>query len=102
MPLCRFVGQIGCVHSLSAILCDGTDNTDELIILNESTTFRSQAMCILYFYLHCTTCFGLHAGHLQVLFDNITMVKLLNIYSVDPLSHVVIIVVMCYISKYTV
>jgi hypothetical protein len=32
---------------------------------------QSNYACSLY-YLHCTTCFGLHAGHLQVLFDNIT------------------------------
>jgi hypothetical protein len=30
-----------------------------LTILNESTSFRNQIMCVLFIILHCTTCFGL-------------------------------------------
>jgi hypothetical protein len=33
--------------------------------------------CSLYYNLHSITCFGLYAGHLQVLSYNITKVKLL-------------------------
>jgi hypothetical protein len=36
--------------------------------------FATKLCAFSFYYLHCTTCFGLHAGHLQVLFDNITMV----------------------------
>jgi hypothetical protein len=28
-------------------------------ILNESTSFRNQTMCVLFIILYCTTCFGL-------------------------------------------
>jgi hypothetical protein len=49
-----------------------------LAILNESTTFRNQITCVLFIILHCTTRFGLQAGHLQVLSDKLQKVKLLN------------------------
>jgi hypothetical protein len=42
-----------------------------ITILNESTTFRNQIMCVHFIILHCTTCFGLQAGHHHVLSDNI-------------------------------
>jgi hypothetical protein len=56
----------------------------------QSTTFRNQIMCVLFIILYCTTCFGLLAGHLQVLTDKSqknTKDQLLSNFSVDPPSH---------------
>jgi hypothetical protein len=55
--------------------------------------------CSLYYNLHSTTCFGLYAGHLQVLSDNITKVKLLIFLRGSTESRYSITAIVCYIAK---
>jgi hypothetical protein len=83
----KFVNLFVLHKEVISLLCQ-VEWKIERLVLTHRTEFlnniqwkrlRSQPnyVCSLYHNLLSTTCFGLYAGHLQVLSDNITKVKLL-------------------------